>query len=571
MNVWMFDFLERIKQPALQVDDIEEFDSTRLSLILSFILCAVQIASEGLIKVFFLLPEPTIGKKVSPKSKKDIMVTFERHLCEMLELAMLYDGGSPDLIRANMTYYFYLKNEMKPGKEKQDGLLLQSISLMIRVANLQLDPPISLPQKERESQRRLFWSYYIFDRIACMIGSKHIMIHDAEITTKEPQDEFQCGIMGKRMNWCHIYKARLFTFVEGFLIKVQTAGGISPKDIQDYEVFLQGWLTSLPNSTKSSLPRLDDTLRMTQTFDLERHLLISSYYITQIALHRHCLFKSERISLDQVNQSRQICIDSAVELIKIQERLRMRLSSDHHLRCIYVPLFTLESSITLALAALIEISGQESDIGPPSRVDYYMAWAFRGRDLLHTIPVDFPPTIQAIKLVSRVLLKASNIIDLHRQGIAFQNDDEASTFQDVLRSDIPLIEQHYAKQTGNGIESLSARTATAAADAQLARSLDNTTSLYFQEAAEACFPSAALTLGNDTTVNNDDQWIGQDPTLADFGLEFFNEWAATLRPSSCNDHQWSTMTNLDDQMDSWQALLQAQESNAVTYMDLSRE
>lgn len=189
-------------------------------------------------------------------------------------------------------------------------------------------------------------------------------------------------------------------------------GGFGSSDVCECDTYLQKWVKSLPTSPDLSLPRLDQSLQSVSNFDLERHLLHMSYYAICQALHRTCFFPGKLIAADQVFYSRQICADSALAMIKLQESLRMRIVSDHHLRCLYIPLFTLEASITLALVSLLDLGND-----PSVKVSDYMSWARRGHTLLLSSPSNFGPTMQASKLLSRILLKCSQIIELHTQAL----------------------------------------------------------------------------------------------------------------------------------------------------------
>ncbi|UZJ56868.1 hypothetical protein CBS101457_006188 [Exobasidium rhododendri] len=602
LDTWLNSFLERFnkKGEKLKTDDVKVGDATRLSLILATILVSVQVANEGLTKIFFLDSEPSSIAKVQEERTKDSIVqSYEEHVRAMLGLATQYDGSSPDLIRASLIYSIYLRNEGRSGGEEA-ALLVQSISRMVIRCDLQNDPSPTYLHKERESRRRLFWTYYIFDRICCVTSSSPIKISQAEITTKEPEYEYVCGMMGRRNNGCLIYKARLLRIVEDFLGKIQT-GGVSAADIEGYEQYCQDWTRSLPEELQPSLPRLNASQRLIRNFELERRILLLSYYTSLTTMHRLCFFPNKLISIEQMNHSRQVCIESTVSIIKIQESLRMRFVSGHHLRWIYIPLTTLESAITLVLASLMELSieslggtsgggeGGGGEGGIPRSVRHYMHWAYRGRDLLLTIPADFAPAVQALKLVSRVLLKASKIINMNARVDSKMAIKDVLTGEDGRQLVIPLIDHHYKKAEGYGIKATSVISGSAQGTTDTS-STDTPSYPIVKPAVFGNFHPDGYASSYDTyqhttssisqvpmldaqrVLQNDlNNYLKVDgePTHADVDADFFNDVAAALHPfetlnqstfigSFMNQHHVPTDNgqSLDEQMESWLATLQ---------------
>lgn len=566
METWLIDFLVRIKQPDLQLEYLRQDDATRLALVVGCILSSVQIAGEGLVKVFFPDSEPMNSALVDP-TRQSIKNTYEKHLRKLLDVALQYDGSTPDLIRSSLMYYFFLKNEGRYGEEGAVPFM-QSISRLVRLANLHLDPPFTTSEVEAESRRRLFLSYYVYSRVTCITSGEGISISDREITTQEPQKEdYYSTALGKRSVLCQIYKARLFRRVEGFLNEMKR--GVNEDAIRRYEIFLEGWRQSLPPMLHPTLPRLTSSYRTIRGFDLERHLLQATYYISRSTLNRSCFFPSDAVSMDQVHRSRQACIDSALGMIKIQESLRMRIVSDHHLRCLYVPLFTLESSITLALASLIELANPSPNRDAMDNVQDYMRWAYRGRDLLVTIPTDFTQGVQAVKLVSRVLSKATKIINLHALQLVPQTDDK-SAIREILSGEdgerlcIPLLDVHYKRTDFDNIHK-NAYKATGVIKVTEMTPLSNSSTSEFGSSPKIITPLDGIAL---TSI----ELAQGSPTYADLGMDFFNQLAAALQPVTHQPSLLPTTTTtttsssaiqpethnqtLDEQMDIWLASLQ---------------
>lgn len=564
---WLSSYLERIKQPGLYIDDLREGDATRLALVVACILASVQIASEGLVKVFYPDSEPLSTTVQLDPTRQSIKNSYETQLRNLLDVALQQDGSSPDLIRASLIYHFYLKNE---GGHGQEGAvpLMQSISRLVKMIQLHLEPSYTMPEAESESRRRLFLSYYIFERITCITSNCPAAISDREITIKEPQEVYHSVMLGKRLYLCQIYKARLFKSIEGFVLEMKN--GVTEGGMVRYEQFLQSWQQSLPDALDPSLPRLTPALRPVRGFDLERHLLQATFHISRSTVHRNCFFPGDGISMERVEASRQICIDSALSMIKIQESLRMRIVSDHHLRCLYVPLFTLEAALTLALASLIELASASPAAGVPASVQDYMRWAYRGRDLLVTIPTDFTQGVLAVKLVSRVLSKATQIIQLHALQIVPHLDDR-SAIREILCNDegervtIPLLDAHFIRDDQATIHKRAYHNSigqSSLVDARLPTTAESSSSTYPTPATMTSTPvtsNGAIAEGSGFAVSG-------SPTYADLGLEFFNELAAALQPAarpgpttsfssvaSVPDHSSQT---LDQQLDEWLRSLQ---------------
>jgi hypothetical protein len=578
MDSWLASFLDRIKRLGLHVDDLSDGDATRLALVVACILASVQLASEGLVRVYFPEPEASSTTIQSDPTRQSIKNSYEKQLRNLLDVALQHDGSSPDLIRASLIYHLYLKNE---GGRGQEGAvpLMGSISRLVRMIDMHRDPPPSMPEAEAESRRRLFLTYYIFERINSITTHLPVAISDLDITIKEPRDTYHSVMLGKRVNLCQIYKARIFKSIEDFLAEMKV--GLSEALMVRFELYLQGWQQSLPSALDPSLPRLTAALRPIRGFDLERHLLQAVYHISRSTVHRNCFFPSNGISMERVTASRQICIDSALSMIRIQESLRMRIVSDHHLRCLFVPLFTLEAALTLALASLIELSGTSAAAGVPATVQDYMRWAFRGRDLLVTIPTDYTAAVQAVKLVSRVLSKASKIIDLHALQIVTHLDDK-SAIREVLcdddgeRVNIPLLDNHFSRDHNGFIHKLAFKDVTSQPkNTRNGTGTSDSLSNQFSASTDSSFPYPATTPSSSdfsTPLKFNDLssqggfGIGGSPTYADLGLDFFNEMAAALQPIRTVPPTTSTSNilmppdpasqSLDEQLDLWLASLQ---------------
>lgn len=156
MQTWLLPFLDCTKVSQSTTNNMRKTDATKLALVTAHILASLQVASESLIKALFL------GCKSNATNSRlsDIKSLYEKTLCNLLEIAVNHDGASTEVIRASLVYLFYLKNEGQHEEEKV-AKLMETICKMVKESQLYLDPPSCLPEAERESRRKLFWTFYI--------------------------------------------------------------------------------------------------------------------------------------------------------------------------------------------------------------------------------------------------------------------------------------------------------------------------------------------------------------------------------------------------------------------------
>lgn len=281
----------------------------------------------------------------------------------------------------------FLKNEGRLGHPGNQPLMT-SLSQLVEKARLHLDPDASFPPPKRESHRRLFWTFYFLNRLTCAHFGYPIELTEDMITTQEPAKESWSPLMGRRVHLTTIYRVEVAR-IAGQLLAMMQQSSVNAEEVVAIEDRFQAFVRSLPPELHPSMPPLAPDMRQLRTFDLQRHIFHIYCDSVHGALHRICFFPTPSIPHQQVQQSRQICVESAVNTIRVQKSLRMRLVSEHHLRCFYVPYFLLEASITLILASLVELGDTLPGKAVSVTAHHYIRWARRARDILNSVPSDF--------------------------------------------------------------------------------------------------------------------------------------------------------------------------------------
>ncbi|UZJ55512.1 hypothetical protein CBS101457_004832 [Exobasidium rhododendri] len=424
---WLIKFLERIASPTEK--KFVQGDLTRLCLVMTMMAASIQTASESLIKLYFLESSPR-GFSCSTLNRNIVKGSYESHVRFLLECAITHDEPSADLARCIFIYLLFLKNEGRHG-ETCNQPLSRLLSATVRQASLHLDPTDSkYTENEREARRRLFWAYYSSDRMRSAHLGFEKGILDEEITTKVPLENSRSPLLGKRNHLHIIYRIHL-SRIAGRLGVMLSSGVFSAQGIQSIEDMLQELLKSLPPVLSPKFPPINAHFGQYRCFDLQRHIFHVMFDSVRGALHRVSFFPSELIPMARVTKSRGICVESALKMIQVQESLRMKTLNEHHLRCFYIPFFLLESAITLVLTSLMELGGIPSGKEVPFCISNYIKTANRGCDILKSLPHDFTPATQGIRLLSRILAKANQIIELHTHHTLTQMDSN-TVIREVL-------------------------------------------------------------------------------------------------------------------------------------------
>lgn len=431
MDSWLLSFLNKICQKSLTSDRLIKGDATRLCLVMTILASSIQVTNEALLKIQFLDSNPATFTQQN-MTRKVVKDTYESHIRNLLDIATQQDGASVNLVRSSIIYCYFLKNEGRHC-ESNNQPFGKSISQIVQQTNLHIDPSPSLSEYERNSQRKLFWAFYGFDRMTAAHHGYPILIKDDMITTKEPIEETWAPKLGRRVHLTSIFRSRL-SRIGGRLATLLNKDSLNVDSVQMIEKQLQAWENSLPLELQPQLSELPANLYQLRTFDLQRRLLLVIYYSIRGSLHRLCFFPTDTIDMKQVQKSRKVCVNSAMEMIKVQEGFRLLLVSEHNLRFFFVPYFMLESAITLVLTTLIDVGNLPPGSDTPEEIVQYMKWARRALDLLISLPSDFPPAIQGARLLSRVLTKASQILELHAQR-KLTSVESSSAIREVLCDD----------------------------------------------------------------------------------------------------------------------------------------
>lgn len=117
-----------------------------------------------------------------------------------------------------------------------------TVGLAVRTAymlGLHLDPPSTMPEKDREMQRRLWWAVYLMDSKACMKLGRPFMLSSSHAMPSLPSDTLEAAAssgsmfapIGQNATWLsyNLHIVRLY-------IKIRTAY----TDLYDHDIYLQG-------------------------------------------------------------------------------------------------------------------------------------------------------------------------------------------------------------------------------------------------------------------------------------------------------------------------------------------
>jgi hypothetical protein len=601
MDVWLVPFLDKLNQPLLNTDKLTSGDATKLCLIITILTCTIQCANEGLIQTYFL--DSNMSRNELKLDRTTLRDRYDAHVRNLLDSATHQDGSSIELIRSSLIYCHILKNE---GRHYEAGNkpFLQSISHLVKQEELHLEPSGAIfSEEQKNSRRRLFWTFYSFDRMTAAHGGFPISIADDQITTQETSLESWSPTLGRRVDIFNIHRSRLCR-IGGKMIACLRNDGVYMQAIKAVDDQLMAWQAALPFELQPSLSELPPDLYQLRTLDIQRRVLLIVFNSVRGGVHRLCFFPTDTIDMEQVRNSRKICVESAMNMIKIQEGLRLRLTSEHHLRFFFLPYFMLEAAITLVLTTLIEVGNVPLGNTIPDNINEYIKWSHRALHLLVSLPPDFPPAVQGARLLSRVLTKATQILELHAQR-KLTAMDSTSAIRDVLLDDqgrkmpIPLHQasmssgqsgstNHTAasdsgnSQSGRTPQSLTSASSfgdlsTGSLPATTSglippKALPDYTKISTQRRKPNAYPPNVSSFQLDPQFTSTSQIQPVEPTYADLGLDFFDTMANSLinpfssetdgllipqqqLPNSFYQPETPSM-GMDDQMDVWLASLQ---------------
>lgn len=297
---------------------------------------------------------------------------------------------------------------------------------------------------------------------------------------------------------------------------------------------------------------------------LQQHLLSTFYIFLRGLTHRIRFFQHPDVPAERVQYSREICIESAQNMIWMQQEFRTKCFSDAWLRGFHFIYFTLEPTVVLVLAALTTLGDAEMQTtasgsssacweGGPleqavTKARSYLAWSQRGADLMASLPMDVTTNQQASQFVERIVTKATNLVDWYEayarstKGLRMAIFSAASATKHVLCDGsgrpihIPLFD--------GPLRDLSLGSALTASEVESIQQSDVT--------------RPSLTNGIEAVPQIDNVDPPAFP-LSDFGVSCFDGLSFSL-PLRDDDEERVSMFEsappLEEQIDAWLALLQ---------------
>lgn len=565
--------------PLLECQSDEAFyyrlrpgDATRLAMTATIILNVSMKCSLGLLSTWFTTRKP--GTKISndwytAAARDGLTKKLKSTVKILLEECMRLDEPGLDQVRAIIAFIDNLKSEGSlAGPEAQ--MWFPRLSQAVEACKLHQEPPNEVGTEAREKHRRLFVSFVSTNWYGATMHGEHMRFPADRMTTIFPQ------VMQDREQECLMHRFKMGRMF-GPISKAIRAGPSDWRVIDDIEDDLQDIVRTIPvdlrlgsASDRFSPYRPSLVLQDEERFSmqLQKHLLSTFYHFLRGLTHRIRFFQHPDIPAERVQYSREICIESAQNIIWMQQELRAKCFSDAWLRGFHFIYFTLEPTVVLVLAALTTLGDAEMrtttscsspdlwEGGPleqaVTKARSYLAWSQRGADLMASLPMDVTTNQQASQFVERIVTKATNLVDWYETYARSTKGPRMAIFSAASATKHVLCD-------GNGrpihiplfdgpLRDLSLGSAITANEIESIQ----------QSCQQSCATRPSLTNGIETVPQIGEVGPPGVP-LSDFGVSCFEGLSFSL-PSRDGDEEPVSMFEsappLEEQIDAWLALLQ---------------
>ncbi|CEH12237.1 UNCHARACTERIZED TRANSCRIPTIONAL REGULATORY PROTEIN [Ceraceosorus bombacis] len=416
LSAWMRGLMDRFQPGTAQICPLllNHHDASRMAFVATTMLAAVQMLDPQRAVLCLVDLDPTsnlFGAAAAAPDKSSTRALLESTALALLDLAIEADEASPLQVRINLILLHYFKNEGRSATPTAK-MLVRRNAQVVRACKLHLDPPLDSP--ELESLRNLFYTYYIYDRYSSVNFGALPAIADHEITTQPPVPEHFSSATNVGLGASP--KIRLAK-IAGDMASAIHRAELDDATIDRLDAELVECADNLPCAYALSSTN-DVEASQNGVMQVQRHALWISYHSARAMLHRTRFFSRNATPSAVEEKSRALCIESAIEMIKAQQSVRKGtgMAVELYSRSFLASYLTLEPATTLVVSALTEVAKTPGDAALPHTVDVYLAWARRGLLCLETLPSDLDLASRSAHLLSRILKKASRVVEIRRRS-----------------------------------------------------------------------------------------------------------------------------------------------------------
>lgn len=435
-------FVARRVLPLLDCKSDDEFyyrirpgDATKLALTATMIINSALRCSAGLLALWFTsrAPKGRISDDAYTAEARDtISAHIRASIKTLLTECMQLDGPSYDKVRATICWMETLKSEGSlAGPEAV--IWFPRLTNVAEEIDLFNEPPKEVRETEREMHRWMFVDFIACNWFGATIYGEHLRVPAEKLQTEFPQ-KFKRREQEVKMLRFKMGK------VFGDLGQVTKNGTTDWRKVDDIDEEVQEYLRTIPddlkpetasgnlNAFKPSL--LQNHASESKAFRLQKHLLGIFYNFLRGLTHRTRFFPHPDIPEERVQHSRGICVESAKNILWLQQENRAESFSDAWVRGFHYVYITLEHAVVLILAALTTLGDAETEQqakmhDPRGSKDWdggslqeavikarsLLEWSQRAADILSGLPMDVSTNIQASQFLNRLQSKANNLVD----------------------------------------------------------------------------------------------------------------------------------------------------------------
>ncbi|KAF7732893.1 Transcriptional activator [Apophysomyces ossiformis] len=246
---------------------------------------------------------------------------YFKHARQLLKKC--FDISSPTTIHALLNLYMYQLSS------ERSNLAYLYIGLAIRMAqDLKFHKKDHMPAdpKQRETNKRLWWSAYWLDLCAALESNRPTMVDDKDCDLEYPTKlDSEDEETGYRISFC-VHSIKLMKIRKDITkhLPSEQSGQSLLSAISRLENALTNWLNELPQDLHFEQ---DDTFQCTKSFRDEACLILNiQYQTTWVMLHKFFLPKQDQTATPVALLSLNICTKSANFITKMLDIYATNLS-----------------------------------------------------------------------------------------------------------------------------------------------------------------------------------------------------------------------------------------------------
>lgn len=435
-------FIARRVLPLLDCKSDDEFyyrvrpgDATKLALTATMIINSALRCSAGLLALWFTSREPKgrIRDDAYTAEARDVIsAQIRASVKTLLTECMQLDEPSYDKVRATICWMETLKSEGSlAGPEAV--VWFPRLTKVAEEIDLFNEPPKEVGETQREMHRWTFVDFVACNWFGATIYGEHLRVPSETLKTDFPSKFKE---REQEVKMLRFKMGKVF----GDLSQVTKNGTTDWRKVDDIDEEVQEYLRSIPNEFKPETVSgnlnafkpslLQNHASESKALRLQKHLLNIFYNFLRGLTHRTRFFPHPDIPEERVQHSRSICVESAKNILWLQQENRAESFSDAWVRGFHYVYITLEHAVVLILAALTTLGDAETEYqanmhdsristewegGPLQeavrKARSLLEWSQRAADISSGLPMDVSTNIQASQFLNRLQTKANNLID----------------------------------------------------------------------------------------------------------------------------------------------------------------